>query len=167
MLKANDCLVNAQRYEEKRVRGFEVVADEHRKTLGPVIMPVRGTKTAAGYDFVATEDFVIDPLDKVFFWTDIKAYMQPDEYLSLKVRSSVGAKKDLMLSNTEGVVDSDYYENPDNDGNIGIGLRNIGVIPQEIKKGERVVQAIFRKYLESDNCNTENERAGGYGSTGK
>lgn len=150
-----------------RIRGFEVVAPEHRKTEGDVIMPLRGTKTAAGYDFVATEDFTIPPRNKVFFWTDIKAYMQPKEYLSLKIRSSKGTNDDLMLSNTEAVIDSDYYNNPKNDGNIGIGLRNIGCLTQKIKKGERVVQAVFQPFLESDNCNTENERNGGYGSTGK
>lgn len=150
-----------------KVRGFEVVAAAHRKTEGEVTMPLRGTKTSAGYDFVATETFMIEPFRKCFFWTDIKAYMQPNEYLSLKVRSSTGNKKDLMLSNTEGVIDSDYHSNPDNDGNIGIGLRNVGLGPVLISKGERVVQAIFRTYLESDNCNSENERIGGYGSTGK
>jgi dUTP pyrophosphatase len=151
---------------ENRLRGFEVVADEHRKTKGDVTLPLRGTKTAAGYDFVATKSFVVPPFGKLYFWTDIKAYMQPDEYLSFKVRSSIGDKKDLMLTNTEGIVDSDYYNNPTNDGNMRIGLRNLSNNTVAIEKGERVVQAIFRKYLPSDNCNTENERTGGFGSTG-
>lgn len=150
-----------------KLRGFEVVAAEHRKTEGAVTMPLRGTKTAAGYDFVSTETFVLQPFEKFSFWTDIKAYMQPKEYLSLKVRSSAGTKKDLMLTNTEGVIDSDYYNNPGNDGNIGIGLRNISNAPVIVSKGERIVQALFLPFLESDNCNTENERVGGHGSTGK
>ena len=53
----------------------------------------------------------------------IKAYMKDDERLEIVVRSSMGGK--FMLANTQGWIDSDYYENEDNDGNIGIFLKNI------------------------------------------
>jgi dUTP pyrophosphatase len=104
-------------------------------------------------------------------------------------------KNDLMMANTLGIIDSDFYNNPDNEGNIKIVLRNLRpemrllgykdiVIHDEavsvpqiedlsedntvyIKAGERVVQGIFVPVLESDNCNSESERAGGIGSSGK
>lgn len=188
-----DCHIN---FKSVRARGFEVIADEHR-TLDDdaVFLPVRGTKTSAGYDFFATEDLTILPQQSVKFKTDVKAYMGDDEFLFIDVRSSIGSKKDLMITNTIGVIDSDYYENVDNDGNMMVGLRNLkpqimiaGSICIEdvsgmfhriprilnlteentvvIKKGERVAQGIFIKFLESDNCNTDVERTSGTGHTG-
>lgn len=180
----------------KNYRGFEVVAEKYSTlTLKDTKLPVRGTKTSAGYDFIATKDLVILPNQSVKFKTDIKAYMQNDEFLFMDIRSSIGSKKDLMITNTIGVIDSDYYENIDNDGNIQIGLRNLkpsmtigetivfkdvfGIdralpivinLSEEntviIKKGERVCQGIFMKYLPSYNCNTDTIREGGSGHTG-
>ncbi|MFT8313295.1 MAG: dUTP diphosphatase [Clostridium sp.] len=180
----------------EKIRGFEIIADGHR-TLpeDSVYLPVRGTKTSAGYDFFSTVDLTILPQQSVKFKTDVKAYMGADEFLFIDVRSSIGSKKDLMITNTIGVIDSDYYENVDNDGNMMIGLRNLkpqimvaGSICIEdvsgmfhriprildlteentvvIKKGERVAQGIFIKFLESDNCNTEVKRTSGTGHTG-
>lgn len=61
----------------------------------------------------------------------------------------------------------DYYSNPNNDGNIGIFLKNISDEPITIKKGERVAQGAFFNFLVADNGNTDKERQGGFGSSGK
>lgn len=177
-------------------RKFELVSQENRKAQSGKL-PLRGTKTSAGYDFYATEDLVIKPQDKAFFWTDVKAKMEEGEVLLGFIRSSMGIKKDLMLSNTVAVIDSDYYNNENNEGNIGISIRNlkpaiavsgqylnvetasgeVRMIPEVIdlteentvviKAGERVAQFIFAKFLESENCNSNEERTGGIGSTSK
>ena len=70
-----------------------------------------------------------------------------------------------MLANTIGVVDADYYSNADNDGNVGIFLKNISDKTLTISKGERVAQGMFFKYLVADNGNTDAIRNGGFGST--
>jgi len=59
----------------------------------------------------------------------------------------------------------DYFSNESNDGNIGICLRNVGKNEVKIENGERIAQGIFKKFLESDNCNSEEERTGGIGHT--
>ena len=90
--------------------------------------------------------------------------MKNNEFLMLDVRSSLGGK--FMLANTIGIIDSDYYGNPDNDGNIGIFLKNISNETQTIKKDDRVAQGIFLKYLIADNDNFISKiRKGGHGST--
>ena len=134
-----------------------------------VILPSRGTKNSAGYDFYNNypTDIEIQPYSKVLIWTNVKAYMQPQEVLILDVRSSIGIKKDLILSNTLGIIDADYYNNRDNEGNIGISIRNLSSTPVIIKSGERIAQGIFVPFLESDNCNSDSERIGGIGSTSK
>lgn len=146
-----------------RIRGFEVVIDEKRKTVGDITLPTRGSSTAMAYDFYATEDFVVFPNSIAKVWTDVKAYMQENECLILNVRSSMGGK--FMLANTSGWIDSDYYSNENNDGNIGIFLKNISDETQRIKKGDRIAQGAFFNFLVADNGNTDNIRTGGFGST--
>lgn len=152
------------------VRGFELVEDKFRKYPEcDIVMPQRGTSRSAGYDICTPVDIVIPArgCSKVIF-TDIKAYMLPDEVLSTHVRSSIGMKRGLVLANTTGIIDSDYYSNPDNDGNIGFMLRNLTDEEVVIKAGERVIQGIFSKYLVADNDEPKSEeRVGGVGSTGK
>ena len=95
--------------------------------------------------------------------------MQPDEYLEVTIRSSLATKKGkLMVSQGNAIIDADYYNNPENEGNIGIMLWNRDNKPFLLKKGERFVQGIFKKYYKADNDKAINQnRNGGYGSTGK
>ena len=148
-----------------RIRGFEVVIDDKRKTEGEITLPTRGSSKAMAYDFYANNDYVIEPDAIAKVWTDVKAYMKEDECLIVNVRSSMGGK--LMLANTSGWIDSDYYSNKNNDGNIGVFLMNISNETQVIKKGDRIAQGAFFKYLVADNGNTDNVRTGGFGSTNK
>lgn len=149
----------------RRVRGFEVVVDEKRKTTGVITLPTAGTSDAMAYDFYSTGEWNVPPNAVVKVWTDVKAYMQNDECLIINVRSSMGGK--FMLANTQGWIDSDYYSNEDNDGNIGVFLKNISGEMQKINRGDRVAQGAFFKFLRADNGNTDEVRTGGFGSTNK
>lgn len=149
-----------------KIRGFEVVKDEFRKHSGVEIQtPVRSTAHSMGYDFYSPVDLVIEPNKIGKIWTDVKAYMLEDECLILNVRSSQGGQ--VMLANTQGWIDMDYYENIKNDGNIGIFLMNISDEPYVIKAGDRIAQGAFFKFLTADNGNTDVVRVGGVGSTNK
>lgn len=149
----------------KKIRGFEVVIDNKRKTEGEITLPTRGTSRAMAYDFYATDNFVVEPDKIVKIWTDVKAYMQDNECLILNVRSSMGGK--FMFANTQGWIDMDYYSNESNDGNIGVFLKNISDETQIINKGDRIAQGAFFDFLVADNGNTDNVRTGGFGSTNK
>ena len=147
-------------------RGFEVVKDSMRKFPEVEIkLPTRGSSKAAAYDFYSNDTYIIEPNSIAKIWTDVKSYMQDDEVLLLDVRSSMGGK--FMLANTIGVVDSDYYSNENNDGNIGVFLRNISDKTLVVEKGERIAQGMFFKYLIADTGNTDEVRTGGFGSTNK
>lgn len=95
---------------------FEVLQED-------AVMPIRATKTSCGYDFYATDDIKIPPQTSVKFNTGIAAHINDDEFLMIVPRSSIGIKKHLMLSNTVGVIDSDFV-NGDTKGNIIISLYN-------------------------------------------
>lgn len=149
-----------------RKRGFEIAKGFENSNIN---LPKRSTRNSAGYDVEAAEDCTI-PVFKlgqkpVLVKTGIKAYMEPDEVLILANRSSNPGKKGLILANSIGVVDSDYYGNPDNDGHIMFAFYNFKEEDIEIKKGERIGQAIFQKYLVADDDMSEGERTGGFGST--
>ena len=144
-------------------RGFKPVVENKRKNKY-YHEPTRGTKNSAGYDFYAPDEYIVKPNEIVKIWTDVKAYMQPNEFLMLDVRSSMGGK--FMLANTIGIIDSDYYGNVDNDGNIGFFLKNISEQTQLIKKGDRIGQGLFLRYLTTNNDDFISEtRKGGHGST--
>ena len=152
----------------ERVRGFEVAKGFEDKWIN---LPIRKTKYSAGYDIEAAEDVIIPSFKKginpTLIKTGIKAYMQDDEVLYLYNRSSNPKKKGLILANSVGVIDKDYYGNPDNDGHIMFAFYNIKDEDIEIKKGEAIGQAVFQKYLVVDDDNAEGERLGGFGSTNK
>ena len=146
-------------------RYFEVVSDKHRKNVGEITLPTRATKSSIAYDFYCPINITINPMQSVMIWTDIKAKFNDDEALLINVRSSMG-KHPVMIANTQGWIESDYYSNSDNDGNIGIRLFNLGTEPYIIKRGDRIAQGMFIKYLTADNGNTDVQRTGGFGSSG-
>ena len=152
----------------ERARGFEVAKGFEDKNIN---LPIRKTKYSAGYDIEAAEDVIIPSFKKgtnpTLVKTGLKAYMQDDEMLLLYNRSSNPKKKGLILANSVGVVDKDYYGNVDNDGHIMFAFYNIKDEDVEIKKGDAIGQAIFQKYLVTDDDNADGEREGGFGSTNK
>ena len=162
-----------------RKRGFEIVSKFKNEDIN---LPVRKTNASAGYDFEAAESLIVPSIwkvlaEKVFIGeatglkatlipTGIKSYMLDDEYLQLSIRSGTALKTGLILANGVGIVDSDYYNNPDNEGHIMIALLNFGNEPVTLEKGERVAQGIFSKYLITNDDDATGVRTGGIGSTG-
>ncbi len=152
----------------ERKRGFEVAKGFENSNIN---LPVRKTRFSAGYDIEAAEDTTIPSFKKgikpTLIKTGLKAYMEQDEVLILANRSSNPGKKGLILANSIGVIDSDYYGNPENDGHIMFAFYNIKEEDIEIKKGDAIGQAIFQKFLTTDNDISLGERIGGFGSTSK
>lgn len=147
--------------QPKRIRGFELC-----KGFEDCKLPVRKTKYSAGYDFFAQCDMVIMPHStSETVLSGVKAYMPEDEYLAIHIRSSLAFKQGLILVNCTGIVDSDFFDNPDNEGNIGFKFYNTSDNVVYITKGSRIAQGIFMKYLVADNCNSDDVRKGGIGST--
>lgn len=132
------------------------------------VIPKRSDSGSAGYDFYSTETVTIEPKTQVMIKTNIKAQMDYNTVLLLFMRSSLGIKKNLMLANTTGVIDSSYYNNEDNEGNIIGAVYNYGNEPVTIQAGDRFMQGVFVEYKTTDtNEEIINEkRTGGIGSTG-
>ena len=147
-----------------KLRGFELIKGETDTTL----LPVRSTKHSAGYDFMASQDVVIPPRGVALVPTGIKAYMQEGEVLKVYDRSSNPRKKGIVLANSVGIIDKDYYGNPDNDGHIHAQFLNLSDTESvTIKRGERIMQGIFLPFLIADGDKATGTRTGGFGSTGQ
>lgn len=173
---------------------FEVV--EKYKDL-EINLPVRATEKSAGYDFEVASNIVVPPfhhlqkklvkeygytiytLDEMkemtsiyntkptLVPTGIKCQMADDEYLEISVRSSLPLKHLLTLSNNVGIIDSDYYNNPDNEGEIFFQLINLSPFPILLNKGDKIGQGIIKKYIITEDDAATGKREGGFGSTSR
>ena len=152
----------------EKIRGFEIAKGFEDKGIN---LPKRKTRCSAGYDVEAAEDTIIPSfksgMKPTLVKTGIKSYFPDDEYLMLANRSSNPGKKGLVLANSIGVVDADYYGNESNDGHIMFAFYNFFDQDVKIKKGDAIGQAIFQKYFIADDDNAEGTRVGGFGSTNK
>lgn len=168
-----------------RIRGFEVCKGYEDKDI---ILPTRSTKHSVAYDLHAPEDIIVPSMWKVVFenakrfisgnteyvdilptkiTTGVKAYFLEDEVMIIANRSSGPSKFGLVMANSLGIFECDYYNNPSNDGNIIYQYYNFFFKDLHIKKGDRIGQAYFQKFLIADDDKAEGIRQGGIGSTGK
>ncbi len=152
------------------MRKFAVVKDEFLKydvEADEIKLPVRATRTSVAYDCYSPIDEVINPNETKLIFTNVKAYFNDDEGLFLATTSGMG-KKGVILAQGIGVIESDYADNVSNDGNLGFMLYNHGSTPYEIKKGDKIGQAWFQKFLTvDDEVPPTAVRTGGFGSTVK
>ena len=145
------------------MRKFEKV----NRIEGEIELPRRSTAKSAGYDFISIEDTWVAYSEVTYVRTGIKAKFPDNEMLMLCNRSSNPKKKELVLINGVGIVDSDYYGNPDNDGEICFAFKSLNPSGTFIKAGEKLGQGIFIRFGITDDDSAEGERIGGFGSTNK
>lgn len=160
-------------------------------------LPVRKTAQSAGYDFVVAEDIIIPPycelIEEMYehrpvvlaglneaaaaikearakislVSTGMKCQLDEGTYLELSVRSSCPLKHWLILGNSVGIIDADYYNNPDNEGEIFFQIINLAPFDIQLKRGDAIGQGIIKPYLVTEDDNATGERTGGFGSTDK
>lgn len=97
--------------------------------------------------------------------TGVKCYLPEDTYLELSVRSSCPLKYWIIMANGVGIIDADYADNPDNEGEIFFQLINLSSVPIMLRKGDVIGQGIIKPYLKTDNDTATGNRVGGFGST--
>lgn len=160
------------------------------------VLPVRKTAKSAGYDFTVAEDVVIPAYKNLLnrfptryfdsisledmgnmtknlkakptlVPTGIKCELNDNTYLELSVRSSCPLKYWLILANGVGIIDADYYNNPDNEGHIYFQMINLSPFNIQLHKGDVIGQGIIKPYLITEDDNASGDRLGGFGSTSK
>ncbi len=157
----------------KRIAGFEKVSlKQFAEGYGPgaeaayeeIRLPRRATSGSAGYDFFSTLDFDLGPGQEIKVPTGIRARIDEGWVLSIYPRSGLGFKYRLRLSNTVGIIDSDYYGSS-NEGHIFIKIVNCGEKTLSVRRGDAFAQGIFTEYGITVDDEADGVRDGGFGST--
>ena len=137
---------------------------ENPLPLAEVSLPKRATGGSAGYDFVSPLEVVLPPEGSALIPTGIRAEMENGWVLMLFPRSSLGFRHGVRLSNTVGIIDSDYAF-ADNEGHIMVKLRNPGREEVCIHRGDRFCQGVFLPFGLAEEEEVQTVRHGGFGST--
>ena len=173
---------------------FETVSRFENSEIN--LIPTRKTEASAGYDMYVAEEIVVPSWADFFIQMDteeyqpphtleemakltkklkckptlvstgVKCQLEPDTYLELSVRSSTPLKYWLILANSVGIIDADYYNNEDNEGEIFLQLINLSPIPIILKPGDCIGQGIIKRYEKTTEDCATGTRKGGFGSTG-
>ena len=152
-----------QASKEKECNKFEYVSSSKKN----FDLPTRATNNSAGYDFHSPECFTLNPGEIKSIKLQVKVKIKPGEVLLLFPRSSLGWKYNVHLVNTVGVIDSDYYNNEFNEGEIGLKLFHQGTQLLKVNVNDRLIQGVFVKYDITEDDSVKTQRKGGFGSTGR
>ena len=152
-------------FEKISYEQFKRDIKEDMELYNNYLIPKRATTGSAGYDFYMIDDFVLKPNEIITIPTGIKAKMNIDEVLYIVVRSSTGFKYNVRMVNQIGVIDSDYYNNENNEGHIFFKIQNQGDKEFRVLKNQPVVQGIFSKFLMVEDDDILEIRKGGIGSS--
>ena len=137
-----------------------------KKLTTTATTPTRGTPGAAGLDLYADEDAFVVDYSSTMVRTGI-AVEVPEGYVGLLfLRSSMG-KTGVSLTNSVGVIDSDYR------GELKLSLTySIGNGGHFIRRGDRIAQLVVLPaptfdLIEVDELSYTDRGTGGFGSTGQ
>jgi dUTP pyrophosphatase len=137
-----------------------------KKLNKDAVIPAYQTKEAAGFDLHSIEDVVIKPGERKLIGTGLAFEIEFGYEVQIRPRSGLAYKHGITVLNTPGTIDSDYR------GEIKVLLINHGNEEFEIKKNERIAQAVIAPVIQAEIVEVEElsdtERgSGGFGSTGK
>lgn len=141
--------------------------EQIKEMFDQIKMPLRATKMSAGYDFYLPFPIEMNPGDELTIPTGIRAKIQEDFALLIMPKSGLGTKSRLIMYNTAGLIDADYYFS-DNQGHILVKLlydiRNSNKT-LSLPAGKSFVQGFFFPFGITVDDNAEGQRNGGFGST--
>jgi dUTP pyrophosphatase len=128
--------------------------------------PEYATDGSAAVDLRAAEDLILAPGKRAMVPTGVHISPESKNVVAIvAARSGLAIKKGICLSNSIGVIDSDYR------GEICVGLFNTSKEPFTVCRGDRIAQMMFMpvyqaKFLEAASLDETARGAGGFGSTG-
>lgn len=157
-------------HDMMQYRPINYLGGEVKKAYDEIKLPERKTRYSCGYDVRTPVTVSIMAHSSIVIPTGIKAVFNEDEMetwcLKLYARSSVGIKDKVVITNSVGLIDSDFQFS-NNDGDMLIALTNMSDETKKYKAGDRVCQAVFEIYGITSDDKANGRRCGGVGSTGK
>lgn len=140
---------------------------KYKKLHPDVQEPSRKTEGAYAWDLYCPEEVtIVGDGCGIIIPLGIAVEVPPDNALFIALRSSTGAITPLRLSNSLGIIDSDYR------GEIGMILDNLSPGEYNIEKGQRICQCYLAhgtitSFVEVDELSDTERGTGGFGSTGR
>lgn len=158
-------------YEDTKALMDRTLDDKYiEQAYANIVIPERKTKYSAGYDICTPFELLILPGESFCVPTGLRAVFEEDEletwHLQMYVRSSVGIKNGIVLTNGTGIIDPDY-QFAENEGDMMLALKNTSNGSVRYKAGDRLCQAVFAIHGITSNDKASGKRTGGVGSTGK
>lgn len=152
-------------------RAFTRDEEKLKQAYESIVLPTRKTRYSAGYDICTPFDILILPSESIVVPTGIKAVFSEDEmdtwHLQMYVRSSVGIRDGIVMTNGTGIIDPDY-QFAENEGDMMLALKNTSkYFSKRYAAGDRICQAVFAMHGITVDDNADGNRTGGVGSTGK
>lgn len=140
-----------------------------KKVRENAIIPKRATAGSAGLDLCACidEPLTVKAGERAVIPSGIAIALESNEVVALVfARSGLAIKHGISLSNSVGVIDSDYR------GEICVGIINTSRDDYTVNPGERIAQLVLTPVIPAEPVEVESldetERgAGGFGSTGR
>lgn len=151
------------------------------------LIPKYANPTDAGADVFSAEDVILEPGETKIIKTGIRIEIPKGYEVQVRPRSGLSAKSKLRIANAPGTIDSGYRdeigiicENTDSkirdisshyEGDKLVIDSIVYGAPIEIEKGQRIAQLVLSEvptmmFMEVEALSTENDREGGFGSTG-
>ncbi len=153
---------------KKDMESFQFSEDAIKKMYENIKLPKRATTYSAGYDFFLPFDVQLKANESITIPSGIRSNIDSSWVLQIFPRSGLGFKYQVMLANTVGIIDADYY-NAENEGHIIIKIVNKSIdgIDLNLTAGKAFAQGIFIQYGITYDDDTNDTRIGGFGSTNK
>lgn len=161
------------------MRKFEMVSDKQikidfgeeydygsRELFIDRFQPRRATKYSAAYDLYAPFSLTLKPGEIAKIPVGFKIKMPRNEGFFIYSRSSYSLK-DVVIPVGVNIIDADYYNNPDNEGDFFIVIKNNGKEKFNIVQGDRIAQGVFQKYYKTNDDKNNKSRISGFGSSGR
>ena len=129
------------------------------------VLPSYAHPSDAGMDVRSVADLTIAPGTRALVPTGLVMLLPPLYEAQVRPRSGLALKSGVTVLNTPGTIDSGYR------GEVGVILANLGDVPFEVKKGDKVAQIVIApvtqpEIVETDVIDETDRGAGGFGSTG-
>lgn len=152
--------------EDTIIPSFQKMSQVMRDVISPYMAFEDGTIQSRAFTLEEMADVTKTLNTKpTLVSTGMKCRLEPSTYLELSVRSSCPLKYWLVMGNSVGIIDADYYNNPDNEGEIFFQLINLSPFDIILRKGDIIGQGIIKPYLTTEDDNASGQRVGGFGST--
>lgn len=161
------------------MRKFEMVSDKQikidfgeeydygsRELFIDRFQPRRATKYSAAYDLYAPFSLTLKPGEIAKIPVGFKIKMPRNEGFFIYSRSSYSLK-DVVIPAGVNIIDADYYNNPDNEGDFFIVIKNNGKEKFNIVQGDRIAQGVFQKYYKTNDDKNNKSRISDFGSSGR